>query len=189
MKLVILDRDGVINEDSPNHVRSAAEWQPIPGSIEAIARLCQGGYRVFIATNQSGLGQKLFDYDAFSAINDRLQGLLAEAGGRIDGIFFAPDHPQQPGPQRKPAPGMSLELAKRLGVSLDGVPSVGDSWRDLEAARAAGARPILVRTGNGRETERRYAEALGDTAIYDTLADFTVALLSGNLPPQRPQTA
>lgn len=190
MKLVILDRDGVINEDSPDYVKSVAEWQPIPGSLEAIARLCQGGYRVFVASNQSGLGQRLFDYDAFCAMNDRLQALLAEVGGRIDGFFFAPDHPQQPTSQRKPGAGMLLDLAKRLGVSLDGVPSVGDSLRDLQAARTAGAQPVLVRTGNGRKTEREQGDALTDVAIYNSLADFTVALLSGGLPPaQRPQTA
>jgi D-glycero-D-manno-heptose 1,7-bisphosphate phosphatase len=189
MKLVILDRDGVINEESSGYVKSVAEWRPIPGSIEAIAKLCRGGYRVFVASNQSGLGQGLFDYDAFCAMNDRLQELLAEVGGRIDGFFFAPDHPQRPSPQRKPGPGMLLDIAKRLGVTLDGVPAVGDSWRDLQAARAAGARPVLVRTGNGEKTEREHADALSDVAVYDSLADFSVALLSGRLPAQRPQTA
>ncbi|MFT4046674.1 MAG: D-glycero-beta-D-manno-heptose 1,7-bisphosphate 7-phosphatase [Solimonas sp.] len=191
MKIVILDRDGVINEESPHYIKSAAEWHPIPGSLEAIAKLCQAGYRVFVATNQSGLGQGLFDYEAFSAMNDRLQQLLAELGGRVDGIFFAPDHPQQPTPNRKPGPGMFQDLAKRLGITLENVPAVGDSLRDLEAARAAGARPVLVRTGNGRETEARNAAKLGDVRIYDNLAEFVVALLSGNdaSAPQRPQTA
>lgn len=188
MKIVILDRDGVINEDSPDYVKSVAEWQPIPGSLEAIARLCQAGYRVFVASNQSGLGQGLFDYDAFCAMNDRLQQLLAELGGRIDGFFFAPDHPDRPTVHRKPGAGMLLDLAKRLGLSLEGVPSVGDSLRDLEAARAAGARPVLVRTGKGRDTERAHAAALRDVAVYDSLADFAVALISG-ADAQRPQTA
>ncbi|NGY04785.1 D-glycero-beta-D-manno-heptose 1,7-bisphosphate 7-phosphatase [Solimonas terrae] len=187
MKLVILDRDGVINEDSPRYVKSVAEWQPIPGSLEAIARLSQAGYRVFVASNQSGLGQGLFDYDAFSAMNDRMQTLLAEVGGRIDGIFFAPDHPQQATAQRKPAPGMLLDLAKRLGLNLEEVPSVGDSLRDIEAARAAGARPVLVRTGNGRRTEAEHGPSLRGIAVYDSLADFVVALLTGA--DQRPQTA
>src|SRR3546814_19280615 len=113
MKIVILDRDGVINEDSPHYVKSVAEWRPISGSLEAIARLCQSGYRVFVVSNQSGLGQGLFDYDAFFAMNDRLQGQLAEVGGRIDGILFAPDHPQHATDQRKPGPGLLLDLAKR----------------------------------------------------------------------------
>lgn len=179
MKVVILDRDGVINEDSPGYIKSVAEWQPIAGSLEAIARLCQSGYRVFVASNQSGLGQALFDYDSFSAINDRLQKQLAELGGRIDGIFFAPDHPDAPTPQRKPAPGMLLDLAKRLGIALDGIPCVGDSLRDIAAARAAGARPVLVRTGNGRKTEQTQTAALDGVEVYDSLADFAIALLTG----------
>lgn len=191
MKIVILDRDGVINEDSPHYVKSVAEWQPIAGSLEAIARLCQSGYRVFVVSNQSGLGQGLFDYDAFFAMNDRLQELLAEVGGRIDGIFFAPDHPQQATDQRKPAPGMLLDLAKRLGLNLEAVPCVGDSLRDIEASRAAGARPVLVRTGNGRKTEAEHPAALKGVSVYDNLADFAVALLTGTdaATAQRPQTA
>lgn len=191
MKIVILDRDGVINEDSPHYVKSVAEWQPIPGSLEAIARLCQSGYRVFVVSNQSGLGQGLFDYDAFFAMNDRLQELLAEVGGRIDGIFFAPDHPQQATNQRKPGPGMLLDLAKRLSLNLETVPSVGDSLRDIDASRAAGARPVLVRTGNGRKTEAEHPAALEGVSVYDSLADFVVALLTGAdaATAQRPQTA
>lgn len=184
MKLVILDRDGVINEDSPDYIKSAAEWMPIAGSLEAIARLSQGGWRVFIATNQSGLGQQLFDYDAFAAINAQMQKQLTELGGRIDGIFFAPDHPDAPTPQRKPGPGMLLDLAKRLGISLDGVPMLGDSWRDIQAARAAGARPVLVRTGNGRKTEQKHRAELDGVEIYDSLAAFTTAMLSAD--PRRP---
>lgn len=177
MKIVILDRDGVINEDSPDYIKSVAEWLPIAGSLEAIARLNQSGYRVFIATNQSGLGRRLFDYDSFSAINDRLQKQLAELGGRIDGIFFAPEHPDTASAKRKPAPGMLLDLARRLGVSLDNVPMVGDSWRDIEAARAAGAKPVLVRSGNGRDTERQHAGSLDGVAVHDSLADFVAAFL------------
>lgn len=187
MKIVVLDRDGVINEDSPDYIKSVAEWHPVPGSLEAIARLCQAGYRVFVASNQSGLGQRLFDYDAFSALNDRLQKQVAELGGRVDGIFFAPDHPDQPTAKRKPAPGMLLDLGKRLGVNLETVQVVGDSLRDLEAARAAGAKPVLVRTGNGRQTEAQHADRLSDVRIYDSLGDFVSALLSGA--DQRPQTA
>ena len=192
MKIVILDRDGVINEDSHEYVKSVAEWQPIAGSLEAIAKLCQAGYRVFVASNQSGLGQGLFDYDAFCAMNDRLQQLLAELGGRIDGMFFAPDHPQHATNDRKPNPGMFQDLAKRLGIPLDQVPCVGDSLRDIEAARAAGARPVLVRTGNGRTTEAEHGDALRGVAVYENLAEFVIALLTGNESArtvQRPQTA
>lgn len=183
MKLVILDRDGVINEDSPEFVKSVAEWRPIPGSLEAIARLCQAGFRVFIATNQSGIGRGLFDYDAFAAINAHMQKLLAELGGRVDGICFAPDHPDQASSKRKPAPGMLLDLGKRLGVSLEYVPVVGDSMRDIDAALAAGARPVLVRTGNGSRTEKEHK--LKGAVVYDDLGAFAAALIAAQqaLPP------
>src|SRR3546814_9835852 len=124
------------------------------------------------------LGQGLFDYGAFFAMNDRLQVQLAEVGGRIYGIFFAPDHPQHATDQRKPGPGMLLDLAKRLGLNLETVPAIGDSLRDIEAARVAGARPVLVRTGNGRKTEAEHAAALHGVNVYDSLADFVVALLT-----------
>lgn len=178
MKIVILDRDGVINEDSPEYIKSAAEWHPIPGSLEAIAKLCQAGFRVFVASNQSGIGRGLFDYDAFGAINERMQKQLAEIGGRIDGIFFAPDHPDQASDQRKPAPGMLLDLARRLNLNLESIPVVGDSLRDIEAARAAGAVPVLVRSGNGAGTEKGDAKALRGVAVYDDLASYATALIA-----------
>lgn len=185
MKFVILDRDGVINEDSPDHIKSVAEWRPIPGSLEAIAKLCQAGFRVFVASNQSGLGRGLFDYDAFCAMNDRMQQLLAELGGRIDGIAFAPDHPDAATSRRKPEPGMILDLARRLNVSAELIPVVGDSWRDIQAARAARARPVLVRSGNGRRTEAEHAAGMRGVAIYDDLATFASALIAAQhaLPP------
>ncbi|MES0873259.1 D-glycero-beta-D-manno-heptose 1,7-bisphosphate 7-phosphatase [Sinimarinibacterium thermocellulolyticum] len=178
MKIVILDRDGVINEDSPDYIKSVAEWRPIPGSLEAIARLCQAGFRVFVASNQSGLGRGLFDYDAFCAVNDTLQQRLAELGGRIDAIAFAPEHPDRATPMRKPAPGMILDLARRLNLSPELIPVVGDSWRDIEAARAAKARPILVRTGNGLRTEAEHRAELRGVAVYDDLAAYTRALIA-----------
>lgn len=190
MKIVILDRDGVINEDSPDYIKSVAEWRPVTGSLEAIAKLCQAGFRVFIASNQSGLGQGLFNYDDFCTINERLQKLLAELGGRIDGIAFAPDHPDRPTPKRKPAPGMILDLARRLNVSAELIPVVGDSWRDIEAARAAKARPVLVRSGNGRRTEAEHMTDLRGVAIYDDLAAFAAALIAAQQAlPHLPQTA
>ena len=178
MKIVILDRDGVINEDSPDYIKSPAEWLPVPGSLEAIAKLCQAGFRVFVASNQSGLGRGLFDYDAFRAINESMHKQLAEVGGRIDGVFFAPDHPDHASDQRKPAPGMLLDLARRLNLNLETVPAVGDSLRDVEAARAAGAVPVLVRTGNGARTERTQEDALRVVAIYDDLASYATALIA-----------
>ncbi len=178
MKLVILDRDGVINEDSDEYIKSVAEWHPIPGSLEAIARLCQAGYRVFIASNQSGIGRGYFDYDTLFAMNDRLQKLVAEYGGRIDGIEFAAEHPDEASDMRKPAPGMLKDIARRLQVSLDDVFFVGDSASDLQAARSAGARPVLVRTGKGLSTEKGHD--LQGIAVYDDLAAFARATLAAH---------
>lgn len=176
MKWVVLDRDGVVNNDSPHYIKSAAELQPIPGSLEAIARLTQAGWRVCLATNQAGLGRKLFDYDAFAAMNAKLQKLVGERGGRIDAIAFAPEHPDHASEMRKPNPGMLKDLARRLGVATGGVWFVGDSSRDLAAAEAAGMRPALVRTGNGQATMQQ-AQAQG-VAVFDDLAAFVSALLS-----------
>ncbi|MEK6807106.1 MAG: D-glycero-beta-D-manno-heptose 1,7-bisphosphate 7-phosphatase [Pseudomonadota bacterium] len=178
MKYVILDRDGVINEDSDAYIKSVAEWKPIPGSLEAIARLCQAGWRVLVASNQSAIGRGLMDYDALFAIHDRIQRALAELGGRVDAISFAPETPDQPSLMRKPKPGMLLDLGKRLNLSLEGVPVVGDSLRDIEAARAAKARPILVRTGNGQRTQQEHAKELAGVAVFDDLAAVAADLLS-----------
>ncbi|MGH8505375.1 MAG: D-glycero-beta-D-manno-heptose 1,7-bisphosphate 7-phosphatase [Stenotrophobium sp.] len=176
MKLVILDRDGVINEDSDAYIKSVGEWQPIPGSLEAIARLCQAGYRVFIASNQSGIGRGLFDYDALFAINDRLQQLASELGGRIDGIEFAPEAPEQASDMRKPAPGMLKDLARRLQINLEGICFVGDKADDLEAARAAGACPVLVRSGRGARTEKEHD--LKGARVFADLAAFATAFIA-----------
>lgn len=185
MKIVILDRDGVINEDSPDFIKSVAEWHPVPGSLEAIAKLCQAGFRIFVATNQSGIGRGLFDYDALCGIHDRMQQMLAELGGRVDGVAFAPDHPDAASEMRKPAPGMILDLARRLNVSPELIPVVGDSFRDIQAARAAKAQPVLVRTGNGRRTEAERMTELRGVAIYDDLSGFASALIAAQqaLPP------
>jgi D-glycero-D-manno-heptose 1,7-bisphosphate phosphatase len=176
MKLVILDRDGVINEDSDEYIKSVAEWHPIPGSLEAIARLCQAGFRVFVASNQSGIGRGMFDYDALFAMNDRLQKLVGELGGRIDGIEFAPEHPDQASEYRKPAPGMLKDLAKRLQINLDNVCFVGDKADDIAAARAAGAKPVLVRTGKGSKAEK--TANLDGVAVYNDLAAFAAAAIA-----------
>lgn len=167
---MILDRDGVINEDSDAYIKSVDEWIPIPGSLEAIARLSQSGWKVFIASNQSGLGRGLFDYDAFAALHSRLVHRVAELGGQIHGMAFAPEHPDQATPLRKPEPGMLRDIARRMQVNLDDIPFVGDSWTDVLAARAAGARPMLVRTGKGRDTER--TQDLRGVCVYDDLWDF-----------------
>lgn len=176
--LVLLDRDGVINRDSTAYIKSVAEWEPLPGSLEAIARLCHAGYRIYVASNQSGIGRGLLDYDALFAIHDRLQRALADLGGRIDAIAYAPEHPDQASDMRKPKPGMLLDIGRRLGVSLEKVHAVGDSMRDLEAARAANCKPVLVRTGNGRKTEQALGKDRGGVAVYDDLAAFASALIA-----------
>ena len=178
MKLVILDRDGTINEDSPDFIKSVAEWKPIPGSVEAIARLSHAGFRVFIASNQSGIGRGLLDFDALFAIHDRLQRAVSEIGGHIDAIAFAPDHPDHATDLRKPSPGMIKDLAKRLQVDLSKIPLIGDSMGDVLAARAAGCQPILVRTGNGRVTEKAHAQDLAGVAVYEDLAEAATALIA-----------
>ncbi len=154
MKLVILDRDGVINYDSEQFIKNPEEWRPIPGSLEAIARLNQAGFRVVVASNQSGVGRGLFDTATLSAIHTKMYKAVAAAGGRIDAIFFCPHGADSNCICRKPQPGMLLQIADRFHAALEGVPAVGDSLRDLRAAAAVGAAPILVQTGKGTKTEQ-----------------------------------
>ena len=152
MKLVILDRDGVINFDSDQYIKNPTEWKPIPQSLEAIARLNHMGYRVVVATNQSGIGRGLFDMTTLNAINDKMYRALANVGGRIDALFFCPHIGESHCSCRKPEPGMLLSIAERFNVNLKDIPFVGDSLKDLQAASAVGALPILVRTGKGEQT-------------------------------------
>lgn len=182
MKWVILDRDGVINHDSQNHIKSVAEWHALPGSVEAIARLCQAGFRVFVATNQAGIGRSLFTHDALLAMFDYLQRRVTEMGGRIEGIEFAPEHPDQATVMRKPNPGMLKDLARRLGQPLDGVWFIGDSSGDVHAALSAGAQPVLVRTGRGAATEAALSDALkAHVPCFDDLAAAARALISRSI--------
>lgn len=178
MKLVIVDRDGVINEDSDAFVKSADEWVPIPGSLEAIARLSRAGWRVFVASNQSGLARGLFDVPALEAMHAKMRAALAALGGAVDAVVYCPHGPDDGCACRKPAPGLYLEIAQRTGSSLAGVPVIGDSERDLAAARAVGARPILVRTGKGERTLREHPE-LADGEVYADLAEAADRLLDG----------
>jgi D-glycero-D-manno-heptose 1,7-bisphosphate phosphatase len=175
MKLIILDRDGVINYDSDQFIKSPQEWRPIEGSLEAIALLNQFGWRVVVATNQSGVGRGLFDMDTLAAIHEKMHRSLAQTGGRIDAIFFCPHAADSKCACRKPKPGMLLEIASRFNVDLADVPVVGDSLRDLQAADAAGAQPVLVRTGKGTRTEADPALPRG-ARIYDNLAAMVRAL-------------
>ncbi|SCY37354.1 D-alpha,beta-D-heptose 1,7-bisphosphate phosphatase [Nitrosospira sp. Nl5] len=155
MKLIILDRDGVINYDSATFIKTPDEWKPIPGSLEAIARLTQMGYRVVVATNQSGIGRGLLDMATLNAINDKMWKAVNQAGGRVDAMFFCPHTTTDKCDCRKPATGMFKEIAQRFGLELNGVPAVGDSLRDLQAASEAGALPVLVLTGKGKKTSTK----------------------------------
>ena len=171
MKLVILDRDGTINHDSDDYIKSPDEWRPIKGSLEAIARLTQAGYRVVVATNQSGIARGLFTSQALFAIHDTLQRALGQMGGRIDAFFFCPHAADSACECRKPKPGMLLEIGRRFNVALADVYMVGDAQRDLEAAAAAGARPILVLTGKGLKTKSDGKMPPG-TEVFPDLAAF-----------------
>lgn len=152
MKLVILDRDGVLNQDSANFIKNPNEWISIPSSLEAVAMLNQSGFRVAIATNQSGISRGLFDMTTLNSIHDKMQRELAQAGGRIDAIFYCPHAADDHCDCRKPRTGMIEEIGRRFSAELDGVAAVGDSLRDLQAFSDAGCQPILVRTGKGEET-------------------------------------
>ncbi len=169
MQLVILDRDGVINEDSAAYIKSPEEWIPIPGSLEAIARLHRAGWNVVVVTNQSGIARKLFDPDILVRIHEKMRRSVSDAGGLIEAIFFCPHAPHDNCNCRKPKPGLFLEVARRLRISLHGVPAIGDSFQDLHAAQAAGAHPILVRTGKGSETLITYNISI-NVPVYDNLA-------------------
>jgi D-glycero-D-manno-heptose 1,7-bisphosphate phosphatase len=176
MKLVILDRDGVINHDSASYIKSPEEWKPIPGSLEAIALLNQAGYRVLVATNQSGVGRGLFDMATLNAIHDKMHRALSLVGGRVDGIFYCPHANDAGCACRKPRPGLLDEIAKRFGVSLDGVPFIGDSLRDLQAGAAVGAQPVLVLTGKGKKT-RKDGDLPEGTVVHADLAEAVRSLL------------
>lgn len=152
MKLVVLDRDGVINFDSVHFIKSTNEWIPIPGSLEAIALLNQNGYRVAIATNQSGISRGLFDMVTLNAIHDKMHKALGQLGGRVDAMFYCPHSADDNCNCRKPKPGMMEEIGRRFGVDMRGVPMIGDALRDLQAGAVLGMQPILVRTGKGEET-------------------------------------
>jgi D-glycero-D-manno-heptose 1,7-bisphosphate phosphatase len=175
MKLVILDRDGVINYDSDKFVKQPAEWRPIPGSLDAIARLTQSGWRVVVATNQSGIGRGFLDMATLNAIHAKMHRAVNQAGGRIEAVFYCPDTDESQSPCRKPNPGMFYAIAERFNVALDKAPCVGDSLRDLQAAAAVGGEPILVLTGKGRKT--RAAGRLPEgTTVYPDLAAVAQAL-------------
>lgn len=168
--LIILDRDGVINRDSKEFVKNTDEWVPLPGSIAAIADLSSAGYTVTVASNQSGLARGLFDRETLDAMHDKLHNMVADEGGHIDRIVVCPHGPDDGCRCRKPMPGLLEQLAEHYGVSLDGVPIVGDSLRDLQSAAAAGAMPVLVRTGNGEKTLAGLPAEFESVPVFDDLA-------------------
>ncbi len=177
MKLVILDRDGVINFDSDQFIKHPQEWMPIPGSLEAIARLNQSGFRVVVASNQSGLGRGLFDMATLNAIHAKMHKLTILAGGRIDAVFFCPHAADFPCTCRKPKTGLFLEIANRFHIDLKGVPAVGDALRDMEVAVAVGARPMLVKTGKGTRTLEAGVLPAG-VAVYADLMEVAQFLIA-----------
>ena len=176
MKLLILDRDGVINHDSAHYIKSPDEWRPIAGSLEAIARFTQAGWRIVVATNQAGVGRGLFDMATLNAIHAKMHRAVNQVGGRIEAVFYCPDTAESNSPNRKPNPGMYYAISERYGASLAKVPAIGDSQRDLDAANSCGAQPMLVLTGNGTKT-RDKGEMPPGTPIYPDLASAATALL------------
>ncbi|WP_227816349.1 D-glycero-beta-D-manno-heptose 1,7-bisphosphate 7-phosphatase [Nitrogeniibacter aestuarii] len=176
MKLIVLDRDGVINKDSDQFIKSPDEWEAIPGSLEAIAKLNQAGWRVVVASNQSGVGRGLFGMDMLNAINGRMNEALAQVGGRIDAIFFCPHAADSTCECRKPKPGLLEQIQERFNVDLTGAPMVGDSLRDLQAGMAVGCQPYLVLTGKGHKTQDD-PDLPADTRIFPDLAAVVDALL------------
>lgn len=176
MKLIILDRDGVINQDSDDYIKSAEEFIPLPGSLDAIARLHRAGYTIVVATNQSGIARGYFDVDTLNRMHEKLYQLLAAKGGQIDGIFYCPHGPDDICGCRKPKPGLLLDIKARFNTAMQDVPAVGDSLRDLQAARSVGAKPVLVRTGKGERTLAG-GEGLDGVPVYDDLASYVDELL------------
>ncbi len=186
MGLLILDRDGVINEDSDDYIRSLEQWQPIPGSIAAIARLSLAGYKIAVATNQSGLARGLFDLDTLQSIHGRLCQLVEEQGGAIAGIFYCPHHPRDGCGCRKPGTGLLQAIERELGETAQGAWFIGDSLKDLQAARSHGCRPLLVSTGKGAATAAELRSGTADISapesinVFPDLATAAAAILAAD---------
>lgn len=177
IKLLILDRDGVINHDRPDFIKSPDEWIPIPGSLEAIGELTRAGWTIVVATNQSCIGRGIIDVAMLNQIHAKMHRAVVNAGGHIDAIFFCPHAPDAGCECRKPAPGMVLDIARRFRVDVTDCIMVGDSLRDLQAVAAAGGQPILVRTGNGLKAQAS-ADLPSNTRIFADLAAVADALLA-----------
>ena len=183
MPLIILDRDGVINKDSDDFIKSPQEFVPLPGSLEAIARLNAAGYCVVVATNQSGIARGLFNLQTLDAMHHKLEKLLATVGGHLDGIFYCPHAPDAGCDCRKPRPGLLQQIARKFKTELIDVPVIGDSLRDLQSAQAVSATPILVRTGKGERSLAQLATTPGleNVPVFKDLAMAADAVLTGKL--------
>lgn len=181
MNTIILDRDGVINQDSDAFIKTPDEWIPIPGSLEAIARLNRAGYRVVVATNQSGLTRGLFDLEALAAIHHKMESALQQLGGKLDGVYYCPHGPDDDCTCRKPKPGLLLQIAKEKNIDLGRTILVGDSLRDLQAAIAVGVKPVLVLTGKGMKTAAELSYEL-NIETYRDLAEYVDQLLADTTP-------
>lgn len=175
-RFLVLDRDGVINEDSDDYIKSPDEWVPLPGSLDAIAALSRAGFRMTVATNQSGVGRGLYTLETLDAIHEKMMGSIRAAGGTIERIFFCPHTPEEGCDCRKPKPGMLLEAAALFACDPSACRVIGDSMRDLEAAELVGAEPILVRTGYGLETEEVLPVG-SPVRVFDNLADAADELI------------
>ena len=185
MKLVILDRDGTINADSDEYIKSPEEWQPLPGALEAIAKLNHAGWHAVIASNQSGLGRGLFDVASLNAMHAKMHKMLSAQGGRIDAVFYCPHTPDEGCRCRKPQPGLFEQIADRFGIELKGVPVVGDGVRDLQAGSAAGCEPHLVLTGKGEAFRGKQLppEFPPGTYVHEDLAAFADWLIARHAKP------
>lgn len=184
-KLVILGRDGILNRFREDHVKEPAEWEPIPGALEAVAKLNHAGWHVVVATNQAGIGRGMIDMAAVNAVHLQMMKLLAAKGGRLDAVFFCPHTPEDNCECRKPLPGMMHDIAERYGATLAQVPMVGDTLRDLQAARAAGCPPHLVRTGRASLVHdgelAQWVATVPGTVVHDDLPAFASHLLQQDL--------
>lgn len=178
MKLIILDRDGVINEDSDDYIKTVDEWQPIAGSLQAMGRLFQAGYTLVVVTNQSGIARGFYDIEMLHAMHSKMDIMLEQYGGHVDSIFFCPHVQKDNCDCRKPKDGMFQDIIKRYQCDLKNVLAIGDSLRDLQAAQSAGAEAVLVRTGKGEKTiANMKASELEGVAIYNDLAAVADAIL------------
>lgn len=176
-KLIILDRDGVINHDSDDYIKSPEEWFPIEGSAEAIAKLNAAGYQVGVATNQSGIGRGFYDESVLTTIHAKMDNHLAEHNAHIDKLVFCPDHPNNPGPNRKPNPGMALQLLEHFNADPAETTFVGDTISDVKCAIAAGCKPILVKTGKGERTLANPELSQFDIPVFDDLSSYVKTML------------